>query len=149
MARPSIAHLSPITLATFVAACASPHVAASPPSNVAAKNAAPSPPATTAPVAEAPASEPGSRYDKTPQHVLHVLRAPSPPAPIVSPTGDDVLLVSWIDYPSIARVAEPFLRLAGIRVEPKTRAKHDTPGGYGIRQCARDATLVHVATATE
>jgi dipeptidyl aminopeptidase/acylaminoacyl peptidase len=88
-------------------------------------------------------------YDKPPQNVLDVLRAPSPPVPLVSPTGDRILLVSRVDYPPLARVAEPFLRLAGVRVEPKTRRKHDTPGGYGITPCARDFTLADVKTGTE
>jgi dipeptidyl aminopeptidase/acylaminoacyl peptidase len=94
----------------------------------------------------APAS---SGYDKPPQYVLDVLHAPSPPNPYVSPTGDRILLVSWVKYPPIAQVAEPFLRLAGVRVEPRTRRKHDTPGGYGIAACARSFTLVDVATRRE
>ena len=88
-------------------------------------------------------------YDKPPQNVLDVLRAPSPPVPYVSPTDDRILLVSWVRYPPIAQVAEPFLRLAGVRVEPRTRRKHDTPGGYGIAPCAQSLTLVDVATSRE
>jgi dipeptidyl aminopeptidase/acylaminoacyl peptidase len=68
---------------------------------------------------------------------------------MVSPTHDSILLVSWQDYPSIARVATPFLRLAGVRVEPKNHSKHDTPGGYGITPCARSLELVHVADRTQ
>ncbi len=90
-----------------------------------------------------------SGYDKPPQNVLDVLLAPSSPVPSVNPIGDTILLVSWVDYPPMSRVAEPFLRLAGVRVEPKTRRKHDTPGGYGITACARDFTLVKVATSAE
>jgi dipeptidyl aminopeptidase/acylaminoacyl peptidase len=63
----------------------------------------------------------------------------------VSPTNDTILLVSWQDYPSIARVATPFLRLAGARVEPKNHSRHDTPGGYGITSCATGFALVRVA----
>jgi dipeptidyl aminopeptidase/acylaminoacyl peptidase len=73
------------------------------------------------------------------------MRAPSPPTPRVSPTQDMILLVSWQDYPSISRVSTPFLRLAGVRVEPRNHSKHDTPGGYGITPCARDLELVHIA----
>ncbi|HEY5944635.1 MAG TPA: prolyl oligopeptidase family serine peptidase [Kofleriaceae bacterium] len=107
--------------------------------------------ATPAASAGAPAAEPivASGYDKPPQHVLDVLHAPSPPQPYVSPTRDRILLVSWVDYPSIAQVAEPFLRLAGVRVEPRTRRKHDTPGGYGVAQCARSFVLVDIATSKE
>lgn len=75
-----------------------------------------------------------------------MMRAPSPPSPSVSPSGDKILLVSTVEYPPIARVAEPFLRLAGVRVEPRNRSKHDTPGGYGIRPCVREMTLVTVAS---
>ncbi len=91
----------------------------------------------------------GSGYDKPPQNVLDVLHAPWTPSPSVSPTRDRILLVSWVRYPPIAQVAEPFLRLAGVRVEPRTRRKHDTPGGYGIAPCAQTLTLVDVATSHE
>ncbi len=64
---------------------------------------------------------------------------------MVSPTQDTILLVSWQNYPSISRVATPFLRLAGVRVEPANHSKHDTPGGYGITPCATNFDLVHVA----
>src|SRR5262252_5543000 len=97
----------------------------------------------------AAAAPPNSGYDKPPQYVLDVLHAPSPPNPYVSPTGDRILLVSWVRYPPIMQVAEPFLRLAGVRVEPRTRRKHDTPGGYGIAPCAQSLTLVDIATSRE
>ena len=73
------------------------------------------------------------------------MHAPSPPIPRVSPPQDAILLVSWQDYPSISRVATPFLRLAGVRVEPRNHSKHDTPGGYGITPCARSFVLVRVS----
>jgi len=86
-----------------------------------------------------------SGYNQPPKNILDVMRAGSPPQLMVSPTYDTILLVSWQDYPSIARVATPFLRLAGVRVEPGNHSKHDTPGGYGITPCARSYDLVHVA----
>jgi dipeptidyl aminopeptidase/acylaminoacyl peptidase len=96
-----------------------------------------------APSAPAP-SENASGYNQPPQNILDVMRAPAPPQPMVSPTHDSILLVSWQEYPSIARVAAPFLRLAGVRVEPKNHSKHDTPGGYGIMRCATGFDLVHI-----
>jgi dipeptidyl aminopeptidase/acylaminoacyl peptidase len=86
-----------------------------------------------------------SGYNQPPKNILDVMHAPSPPVARVSPTQDSILLVSWQDYPSIARVSTPFLRLAGVRVETKNHSKHDTPGGYGITPCARNFELVHVA----
>lgn len=90
-----------------------------------------------------------SGYDQPPREILAVLHAPPPPEPMVSPTRDSILLVSFVLYPPIAQVAEPFLKLAGVRVEPKTRRKHDTPGGYGVAPCAQTAAVVDVATGKE
>lgn len=84
-------------------------------------------------------------YDKPPANVLEVMRAPPPPVPMASPTHDKLLLVTWQEYPSIARVATPYLRLAGARVEPANHSKHDTPGGYGITPCAQAFDIVDVA----
>ena len=88
-------------------------------------------------------------YDQPPEPLLGVLHAPSPPFPLANPAGTKILLVSEAQYPAMSRVAEPYLRLAGVRIEPRNHSKHDTPGGYGIRSCASDYTLVDVATATE
>ncbi len=92
----------------------------------------------------APATS-ASGYNLPPKNILDVMLAPSLPAPRVSPTHDSILLVSWQEYPPISRVATPFLRLAGVRVEPRNHSKHDTPGGYGITPCATSFDLVHVA----
>jgi dipeptidyl aminopeptidase/acylaminoacyl peptidase len=106
--------------------------------------------AQSAPPSSKPASPPklaqtASGYNQPPQFILNVMRAPSPPQPFVSPAHNAILLVSWQRYPSIARVATPFLRLAGVRVEPGNHSRHDTRGGYGITPCAQNFELVHVA----
>src|SRR5580704_12789970 len=90
-----------------------------------------------------------SGYDLPPKNILDVMRAPSPPVPDVSPSRDAILLISWQDYPTISRVATPFLRLAGARVEPRNHSKHDTPGGYGITACARSFDLVRLDTGVQ
>src|SRR6202167_6328663 len=112
---------------------------------IAAQSNSPSSNATATPAAP---SETASGYNLPPKNILDVMLAPSPPRPEVSPTQDAILLISWRDYPSISRVATPFLRLAGVRVEPRNHSKHDTPGGYGITPCARSFELVHVAAAS-
>jgi dipeptidyl aminopeptidase/acylaminoacyl peptidase len=99
--------------------------------------------------AAASSPEDANGYNQPPKNILDVMRAPSPPMPRVSPTEDAILLVSWQDYPSISRVATPFLRLAGVRVEPRNHSKHDTPGGYGITQCATGFDLVHIAVSPQ
>ena len=96
---------------------------------LAAQSASPLPNMTSPAVT---ASVGPSGYNQPPKNILDVMHAPAPPQPIVSPTMDAILLVSWQINPSIARVATPFLRLAGVRVEPKNHSKHDTPGGYGV-----------------
>jgi dipeptidyl aminopeptidase/acylaminoacyl peptidase len=100
--------------------------------------------APAAHAADAPATPARAGYDQPPKAILDVLHAASPPRPYVSPTGDALLLVSWQDHPPMSRVATPFLRLAGVRVEPGNHSKHDTPGGYGITPCARAFELVRV-----
>jgi dipeptidyl aminopeptidase/acylaminoacyl peptidase len=88
-------------------------------------------------------------YDMPPDHLLKVLKAPPPPVPSVDPTGQRVLLTTSQTYPSITRVAQPYLKLAGVRLEPKNRSRHDTPGGYGIPACVGDFTLVDIASGRE
>src|SRR4051812_46682233 len=95
------------------------------------------------------AAEHVAGYDLPPQYVLDVLHAPAPPRPILSPTRGSALLVSWVQYPAMAQVAEPFLKLAGVRVEPRTRRKHDTPGGYGVAPCAQTPSVVDAAPRHE
>jgi dipeptidyl aminopeptidase/acylaminoacyl peptidase len=90
-----------------------------------------------------------SGYNQPPQNVLDVLRATPSARPSISPTYDKMLLISGTDYPSIAQVAEPFLKLAGVRVEPRTRRKHDTDGGYGVAPCAIKFVLLDVASSQE
>jgi dipeptidyl aminopeptidase/acylaminoacyl peptidase len=97
---------------------------------------------------ESPA-EAKSGYNQPPKKILDVMHAPLPPDPSVSPAHDTILLVSWQSYPSISRVATPFLRLAGVRVEPKNHSKHDTPGGYGITPCATNFDLVHIGDGAQ
>ncbi len=108
-------------------------------------------PSADAAVAAKPVAPAGRApgYDQPPQHVLDVLHAPSPPSPSISPTLDRVLLISWVEYPPMAQVAEPYLKLAGVRLEPRTRRKHDTPGGYGIAPCAQTASIVEIASGAE
>jgi dipeptidyl aminopeptidase/acylaminoacyl peptidase len=104
---------------------------------------------TKPPSTPASGDDAGSGYSKPPQNILDVMLAPLPPRPLVSPAHDEIMLGTMELYPSISRVAAPYLRLAGVRVEPKNRARHDTPGGYGIVRCVRHLDLVRVADSVE
>jgi hypothetical protein len=96
--------------------------------------------------ADAPATaSASSAYNQPPKEILDVMRAPPPPSPSLSPTRDKLMLVTMDEYPSIAKVATPFLRLAGVRIEPGNHSQHDTPGGYGIPPCVSAIDLVQVA----
>ena len=86
-----------------------------------------------------------SGYNQPPKKILDIMRAPKLPYPDPSPTHDSILLVSLQDYPPMARVATPFLKLAGVRVEPKNHSKHDSPGGYGLAECTTNLDLVRIA----
>lgn len=88
-------------------------------------------------------------YAVPPANLLKVLKAPPPPVPSVDPTGRRLLLTTSQTYPSITRVAQPYLKLAGLRLEPRNRSRHDTPGGYGIPACVADFTLVDIGSGKE
>jgi dipeptidyl aminopeptidase/acylaminoacyl peptidase len=83
-------------------------------------------------------------YDQPPKNILDVLHAPAPPTAWVSPTRQAMLLVSLQEFPPMSRVAAPYLKLAGSRVEVGNHSKHDTPGGYGVTPCAHSFELVAV-----
>src|SRR5215471_12986292 len=64
-------------------------------------------------------------YQKPPKAVLDVLDAPDSPLVSVSPARDKMLLATPVRYPTIAELAEPMLRLAGSRINPKTNGPHN------------------------
>lgn len=90
-----------------------------------------------------------SGYNKPPEPILGVMHTPLPPSAIVDPTSRTLLMVQQAQYPSIKRVAEPYLKLAGVRVEPRTGARHDASNGYGIRACLEGFSLIDIATSKE
>ncbi|MBC7372092.1 MAG: S9 family peptidase [Bdellovibrionaceae bacterium] len=90
-----------------------------------------------------------SGYDQPPKEILSIMQTGSPPTPVMSPSMDQLLLIAMQDYPSIDRVATPYLKLAGVRLEPGNHGRHDTPGGYGIPACAANLALVKVADGSQ
>ncbi|WP_243039378.1 S9 family peptidase [Dyella sedimenti] len=85
-------------------------------------------------------------YDKPPEPLLGVMHAPLPAIPMLDPTRQRMLLVEQSQYPSIERVAEPYVKLAGLRIEPRNHSRHDASNGYGIRACLKSFTLEDVAS---
>ena len=88
-------------------------------------------------------------YTTPPAPLLKVMRAALPPGTLVDPSGHTLLLIDEEPYPGIDRVAEPYLKLGGVRIEPRTHARHDTSSGYGIRTCVAGYRLVDIQTRKE
>ncbi|HEY9132650.1 MAG TPA: prolyl oligopeptidase family serine peptidase [Dyella sp.] len=85
-------------------------------------------------------------YDKPPEPLLGVMHAPLPAIPMLDPTRERMLLVEQSQYPPIARVAEPYVKLAGLRIEPANHSRHDASNGYGIRTCLKRFTVEEVVS---
>src|SRR5271157_2562746 len=64
-------------------------------------------------------------YRKPPQPILDVLNAPATPTLSLSPARTSAMQAQPVRYPPIAELAEPMLRLAGIRINPKTNGLHN------------------------
>jgi len=63
-------------------------------------------------------------YKQPPKPVLEALRALPTPVISVSPQRDYAILAQAVRYPSINEVAQPMLRLAGIRIDSNTNGMH-------------------------
>lgn len=85
-------------------------------------------------------------YQKPPKAVQEALRAPLPQTISVNPARDYAILLQPVRYPSIAEVAQPMLRLAGIRIDTNTNALHLAPSytSFTIKRLS-DAADVKVA----
>ena len=66
-------------------------------------------------------------YKQPPKEVMDVLNAPAIPAASVSPTRDRIAILSPLRYPPISELAQPMLRLAGLRINPNTNGQHRQP----------------------
>jgi dipeptidyl aminopeptidase/acylaminoacyl peptidase len=62
-------------------------------------------------------------YQKPPKEIMDILNSPAIPATSVSPAKDKMALLEPVRYPPIADLAEPMLRLAGLRINPKTNSR--------------------------
>ena len=65
-------------------------------------------------------------YQKPPQAILDVLNAPPTPTLSLSPARTYALQGQAVRNPPIAELAQPMLRLAGVRINPKTNGLHNT-----------------------
>jgi dipeptidyl aminopeptidase/acylaminoacyl peptidase len=78
-------------------------------------------------------------YQKAPQPISNILNAPPTPLVQLSPDGKWLLAIDRLANPPISDLAQPMLRLAGLRINPATNGRHHPPRLTGL-------TLIEVAT---
>ncbi len=71
-------------------------------------------------------------YRQPPKDTMDILNASTAPSVSVSPVRDRLALLEPLRYPPIAELAQPMLRLAGSRVNPRTNAPHRQPYFLGL-----------------
>ena len=72
-------------------------------------------------------------YRKPPKVITDILESPAPPLTLVSPSRDRVLVIDSLRHPPIADLAQPMLRIAGLRISPATNGRHHPPRHIGLR----------------
>ena len=75
----------------------------------------------------APAVADETVYKKPSRAIREVLDAPFFPIVWVNPTHDAMILAGRPSYPPLADLAQPMLRLAGLRIDPRTNGLHRAP----------------------
>lgn len=81
-------------------------------------------------------------YQKPPREILDVLNTPPPPAFSLSPSKKHLMLIERPAYPTIAVLAAPVHRIAGLRINPANFGSHATMGAHGL-------VLKEIATGRE
>lgn len=66
------------------------------------------------------AQEPDQTYKLPPQALIDIADAPFTPRVSISPDNEYMLLLNYPGLPSIEEVSQPELRLAGLRINPRT-----------------------------
>src|SRR5215831_4293800 len=79
------------------------------------------------------------QYQQAPQPIHDLLSAPPTPLVVVSPKSDQMLVAERLANPPISDLAQPMLRLAGLRINPATNGRHHPPRLVSL-------SLVDVAT---
>src|SRR5712692_8240714 len=75
---------------------------------------------------------PAPRYLTPPKEIVEAFDAPLLPTAILSPSKQVIALVYRRNYPTIAELSQPILRLAGARVNPKTNGPQRTANVFAI-----------------
>ena len=72
-------------------------------------------------------------YKEPPKAIMDVLNAPAIPSTSISPTRDRIALLEPLRYPPISELAQPMLRIAGLRINPNTNGQHRQPYSVSMR----------------
>jgi len=67
------------------------------------------------------------KYNRPPKEIMDVLSSPAIPTTSLSPARDRIAILDSVRYPPIAELAQPMLRLAGLRINPNTNGRHRQP----------------------
>src|SRR5215472_13844867 len=65
-------------------------------------------------------------YQKPPKAILDVLNSPTTPTMTVNQARTFAMQGQPVRYPPIAELSQPMLRIAGMRINPKTNGLHNT-----------------------
>lgn len=76
---------------------------------------------------------PPEGWQAPPEDILEVLHAPDLPMVRTSPTGEHLLMMDRVLYPTLEELAAPMHKLAGIRVNPRLNSVHGRHGGLSPR----------------
>ena len=71
-------------------------------------------------------------YQRPPKAITDILDPPPTPLVSISPTREHLLLIERLNYPTIANLAAPLLRLAGMRINPMTNGPQRAPRNVGL-----------------
>jgi dipeptidyl aminopeptidase/acylaminoacyl peptidase len=66
----------------------------------------------------------GAEYKRAPERIRAILDAPATPTISINPTRTHALLLEARRYPPVSELAQPMLRLAGLRINPRNNAPH-------------------------
>jgi dipeptidyl aminopeptidase/acylaminoacyl peptidase len=73
-----------------------------------------------------------SPYKLPPKEIVDILDASPTPFVSVSPQRDAMMLIDFKPHPSIAFISQPFLRIAGLRINPELGARQRTTQFTGL-----------------
>ena len=71
-------------------------------------------------------------YQRAPKPIPEILDAHPTPTALASPKGDRLLVVDRLANPPVSDLAQPMLRLAGIRINPASNGRHHPPRMAGL-----------------